>query len=945
MAANWLGTTSAANEKLSTESNSLASARVQTPGPQAPLSNQKFIEEQQEKAGFALGDYIVPQWKGESLLTKNGLKLKNITKALFKEASLLVKTFPSRNKTLKMTVYNQFIAYVESEGINVSGISDFNVFWEHYLDKYSPSRKVIQKFLDIYCLRAVNVYLLKTRFLTLLGGQQAKPLTTIELLNPDSTIAKIFKKASSTELRCEALGNNQFCWFRPSQELASTVEKLSIILQELGSVEFLKVCNHEVPLELNLNVEDKGLEVFSHAISNRNFGLFINDLLINIPEWIENHDGYFNFDNEPKCLNTLFAGDFLNSFALSHWLAQENNVTEKWEDVICPDFKGRDFKTGAYLKVCQELQFLTFLVKMGKNQGHNPVTLICSLFNQKNAKSRTDAEGQMSIFDGAQVEESIYDRIIVNHSHLPKTNPHHYLLTQIQTTGEKLSNNGYMYIFSNQKLFVPSHSEKIEGLLKKYKLNARINFEDLKGKGEVAKYLYVFSKRIYSNRLDLFGPNMPKLQKESCLSLNFQGQLMHFSKFGKLRNEFNKFITSKETINSPLYQVETDPGLTFEFHQDAILNGKLLSNNGDTNNITHPTYFKNLTRTCIPFDQFFIIENLSTKSENYTSELLGLAVKAEERFPYLLIVNFTNEHEIRVELTTTDLFKAKVEEYGNAYFQYFGLVPKVGNLNINLFREFFETSVGKQIIQLTFNGGLKKTKSRLKAMLVPKFIMEFDNLPEHHAQALNVYMMDKSQLNSVGPVHVVEELKNTANYVKILKEKYPWHLSCLISRFKYLAEESLSEIKSGNSENFKVNYSNPVILGEILALEKYPIYPVNEDLYIESSLEERSDIHLPLSHTVLAKTDTGHSLELYSGEKCLFNIHGDNTILHFAQFILTNAAGTQISKILQGLELPAANELKSILEKHNEVETGLEETIKFVHQQINDIIIDQIYNS
>jgi len=944
MAANWLGNSTAAKKELLPENQSLGQANTpefsqSIPTPETAADNQ----------AFSIGNYVIPQWKGESLLTKDALKLKNIVKELFNEAGKIVRTFPSRNKTLKLTVYNQFVAYIESEGINIAEVSDYNLFWSHYLDKHSPYRPAIQKFLNIYCLRAVNVYLLKTRFLKLLAQVETKELSTIDMLNPDSAISKFFKKASSTELRCEALGNNQFSWFRPSSELSPVITKLSQILSELGSMEFLKVCNHEVPLELGLNLEDKGLEVFSHAISNRNFGLFINDILINIPEWIENHDGYFNFDSEPKCLNTLFAGDFLNSMALSHWLAQENNVSGQWEDVICPDFKGRDFKTGDYLKVCQELQFLTFLVNMAAKQSHNPVALICSLFKQKNAKAKTDASGQMSIFDpsadSAQADESIYDRIVVNYTQLPKTNPHHYLLTQIHTTGEKLSNNGYMYIFSNQKLFVPSHSEKVEGLLSKYKLHARVNFENLKGKGEVAKYLYIFSKRVYHNRMDLFSNNMPKLQKESCLSLNFQGQLSHFSKFGKLRDQFHKFITSKETINSPLFQIETDPGLVFEFHQDAILNGKLLSNNGDTNNITHPSYFKNLTRTCIPFDQFFIVESLSAKSERNTSDLLGLALKAEERFPYLLIVNFTNEHEISVELTTADLFKAKVEEYGNAYFQYFGLVPKIGNLNINLFREFFETNVGKQIIQLTFNGGLKKTKSKLKAMLVPKFIMEIDNLPEHHTGALKTYMMDKVELKSSNLDTVLEEVRGNKNMINILKQKYPWHVSCLISRFKYMAEEALSEIKSGDSNSFTANYSNPAIMSEIVALNKYPIYPVNEDLYLEASLKERNDIHLPLSHTDLVKTETGSSLELYSGETKLFSIHGEYTLLHFAQFILTNAAGAPISKILQGLELPAATEIKSILDKHNEVESNLEELTKIVHGQINDIIIGQIFNS
>lgn len=950
MAVNWLSTHSTDNKDAQEDKNSSMLTHTRAPNPQ---QNQNAAIDLKAKASFELGDYVIPQWKGESLLTKNGLKLKNIVKSLYGDANELVKTFPSRNKSLKLTIYNEFIAYIECEGLSVSGVTDYNLFWEQYLNEYSPNKEIIQKFLNLYCLRAVNIYLLKVRFLTLLMKSYKRNLTTIELLNPDSTLRKIFKTASSTELKCESLRTNEFSWFRPSQELADTVGQLSTLLQDLEAVEFMKVCNYETPIDLGLRkCEREGLaqeaseteENFSHALSNRNFGLFINDLLIYIPEWIESHNGYFNFDQGPKCLNTLFTGDYLSSLSLSHWLAQESSVNKRWQEVISPDFKGNDFKAGSYLKVCQEIQFLSFLVKMAERQNHNPVSLICSIFKQKNAKARTNASGQMSIFDGEQAEESIYDRTVLNLVNLPKKNPHHYLLTQIQNQGERMANNGYLYVFTNQKLFVPSHSEKIEALLKRFKLHARVNFENLQGKGEIAKYLYVFNKRIISNKLDLYGSSAPKLQKESCLSLNFNGKLSHFSKFELLRNEFHSFIADKETINSTVYQKEFDTGLSFEFHQDAILNGKLLSNNGDTNNITHPSYFKNLTRTCIPFDQFFMVENLSNQDDNYTSDLLGLTFKAEERYPYLLIVNFTNEHEINVELTTSDLLKAKVEEYGHAYFQYFGLVPKVANLNINLFREFFATNVGKQIIQLTFNGGLKKTKSKLKAMLVPKFIMETDFIPEHLVDSLGIFNIGKEEFKFRHPQHIVAELDSAESLITRLKGTYPWHLSCLVSHFKYTVEEALSEFKSPSSE-LKVDYSNPVVMGELIALPKQAIYPANDDIYVDAKIKDRNDIHLPLSFTQLEKQETGYSLSLYSNEKEVISLHGDYELLHFINFILSNSPGTPISKILQGLEVPRSEDIKAVLTNHTEVESSLKECSSKSHQILNNIIVGQIFNS
>ena len=38
-----------------------------------------------------------------------------------------------------------------------------------------------------------------------------------------------------------------------------------------------------------------------------------------------------------------FVGDYLESLALSHWLAQDHNSDIKWEQILCPDFKKNDF--------------------------------------------------------------------------------------------------------------------------------------------------------------------------------------------------------------------------------------------------------------------------------------------------------------------------------------------------------------------------------------------------------------------------------------------------------------------------------------------------------------------------------------------------------------------------------------------------------------------------
>jgi len=290
------------------------------------------------------------------------------------------------------------------------------------------------------------------------------------------------------------------------------------------------------------------------------------------------------------------------------------------------------------------------------------------------------------------------------------------------------------------------------------------------------------------------------------------------------------------------------------------------------------------------------------------------------------------------------LYKVKSEEYGHAYYQYFGLTPKILSLNINLFREYFETTVGKQVIQLTFNGGLKKTKSKLKAMLVPKFMLNTDTVPTQHHQTLDVFSYDKERLKSCHPIELNELFTTALKSINTLSLNYPWHTSCILSHFKYQLEETLNEVSANDLGSKKINYENPFMVNDLVTLPTFPIYPDHDDIYLEAKVKQRSDIHLRISHTQLDKIETGNILRIFSETNELMVIHGEYEILHFINFILSSARGTQLSSILQGLEVPKLKDIRRILEKHSEVGKGIELIYKNTQQSLNTILIGQIFN-
>ena len=174
----------------------------------------------------------------------------------------------------------------------------------------------------------------------------------------------------------------------------------------------------------------------------------------------------------------------MTSYCHSHWLAQEYKVRKTWKEIICPDFFQSGNDRGTFLKICQEIQFISFLVEMAKRQGHAPVELISKILLDKKSSPEESERQQISLFAKEETSdiEPLYERIIYHLDELPKKNPHHALVQKISEQAKLLSKGGYLYVLSSQNLFVPSHADRVHQLLKSLKIEAQIQLSNLKGK-------------------------------------------------------------------------------------------------------------------------------------------------------------------------------------------------------------------------------------------------------------------------------------------------------------------------------------------------------------------------------------------------------------------------------------------------------------------------------
>ena len=552
--------------------------------------------------------YLTPGWTGDSLNSKQALAIKHLLDQLKDEAKNQFFTFQGFNKSLKLAIYNEFLKFSLKHGEECQEIGNYIEFFRQIEFNNSPHRLVIKDFIETYSFRAASTYLLKVRFIIFLSHESKIQLSKNHLLNPLTFITGIFKKGSSSELPCDSMQRNHYSWFRPPLNFRDRIFSIAQKFLSIPVTEIFKI--FQEPLNEIDKISGKQ-DRYAHTLSHKAFGNFLNKILIHLPPWINPSSNnqqlrqkqFPNQNQAPTNLNSKITGDNLSSLVLSHWLAQEINLKGLWQFILTPDFIGNEEDRVAFLKITNELQLLTLIVQLAKEQNHDPISLVGQIMREKNAHSVEESNGQMSMFNSTEIKkELLYKRIVLNLTQLPKKNPHHFLLNRINQEVKFLHSDGLIYVFSNQNLFVPSQSEKVEQFLNKLKLEASFNFENLKGRGEIPSNLYIFSNRKPKEKYLNFN-NAPS-PIESCLTFRWSGYLSSFHKFSDLVFELEKIFKTKNPHTTPLYQEQISDDVSFEFHQDAILEGKLLhSNNQDPTKITRPNLCRNLAKSCLPFDQ------------------------------------------------------------------------------------------------------------------------------------------------------------------------------------------------------------------------------------------------------------------------------------------------------------------------------------------------------
>ncbi len=879
---------------------------------------------------FSPVDCFTPGWKGDSLSSRQVVKfeqLLNVVQSDITSELMKNKDFP---RTIKMALYNEFLSYAESLGLHFNKMDDLSSFWACLQPEKLEEEPELAQFISTYTGRVATITFLKLRFISSLLDQCGLELTDKALLYPTGFLSQIFKKGSQSELKSRAFESNLYSWYRPTENMKEVMKELLLVARELSITEIIKNVSRKTQVSQDQN------KVYSHALSHLSFGLFMNSLQINFPYWVETVEGRAipggSLEQE-HIISCKYYGDYLESLALSHWLAQENNAHFRWDEMLCPDFKGREFVSGMFTKICNELQFLTFLVNKAQNQGEGPIEYITRIMGSHYRNRKGSQKDSFFMDESNPFYTSTYDRVVLNLCQFPKNNPQHFLMAKIQEQVEFLKPNGYMFVLSSKKLFVPSLRERLEPIMRELKTEAIFDLENVKGKGELGGYIYVFRK------------SREKInEKQICSYFRISADLESMRDLAPLTEHLRSFYLSHLSDVPPMAQLDCPDTFRVEYFQEAIVNGMLIhSTTEDSSQITHPAYFKGLLDNCVPLDTLFDIRVLDVHDRATREQGLNLGLEKDQG--YFLVVDF-RKPAVNLELHPVGTLRSIISEYGHTLCSYFQLTPKIPGLNPNILRNYFSTTVGQQVTHLTFSGGPSLVKGSLSKFFVPKFLTQTESLPQHLATGFAVLDLTEDKLLESTPSNLLRSYKHIDQITRDLFPRYACEILSRLSTFEGRLQNLVWKMDDGRMGP-KISWANPVIHAALLQKPTRPIMPENEDVYIEFvDGTSPSDLHLPLTTAETRVTHDGevklHFIELFSGSRVIVRMHADEALILFIHYLLSHAHDVPISKLLFAVHVPRSADLAEVIANSLSMKSQYEELLSCVQNSIKDAMRLQV---
>lgn len=838
----------------------------------------------EESSSFMPQKFLLSGWTGNSLRCPQYIKLEKHFHQLVAdiEQQFISKIifFPHKIKSALFDDFNTFRIHKEKKSDALS-VNQFNSYLSNYKSSLEESDP-LHSFMNAYFKEIALIYLIKIRILLLATENENISISYSEIQNPNSFFSKLFLKGSSSELKVSCFESSQYTWYRPQAEIAQNIFHEREVVQ--------------INLLLSLLKENSyTFAHHSHTLSHKYWGLFINSLMINFPKWDE---GFTSPKQscEQEIVSTLFKGDQTNSLFEAFHQAQHYNSYQEWNELICADFHFTQ-KTLKSFEIIQELMSIADNLILGKKDTPSSIKHLIET-NKKHFQNKIRLADQTDPFINLLGSKQLYNRIFYHDSLIEPSSSHH-LSKKIEESSESLLPSGYLYISTNHNILQKSYSALWNKISLKNRLVALYDFSSLKGKGEIPQFIFILK-------------NDHKAQEQySYNKFKITGNLKSFFSFSTVLDEQQIFFEKTLEKRSLFYSKESKNYVEFNYHQAIIAPNKITVQyvSPGENIFALPDFNKKIVKNSISLDSLFKIKSFYFNSP-----------QDEFKSPYYLGLEILNKKIISMKIHSLNDFFEFRENNSHLNMIYFELFPRANDINIDVLNHFFNSTIGKDLLALTIHCS-KTILSMLKLVLVPHACLEV------------------SKQNQFKSLFEKYQHQDNNTLYRLFQETYESNLSpaqrlqFLIS-FKDFIETRNANINPANHHL----WHNEQLLKSISKHQKFTIANKHPEIFWQTLCAQHEFETAKLTELHIKNEQNEiHEIILLDKSTPILSIKGTPRLNSLLAFLLPQAKGKNISKILQAISVPLTIDLDFEYNHFTQSHMVVDDMIKAINSNLNNL--------
>lgn len=447
-----------------------------------------------------------------------------------------------------------------------------------------------------------------------------------------------------------------------------------------------------------------------------------------------------------------------------------------------------------------------------------------------------------------------------------------FLYQQITQTLGQGSEDGGLWLFTSKNILIDACHKKFKTLSEHYQLDWFIQLS------------FKFCRKVYY--LYLFKKKVPAQNTYKRLDLDFYHQQ------SITPHAYKKWFKNLKAMihGEKNYSSKTTEDYSFHFFH-ASQEALLYHTKHHQNMVIHPQLFKQIVRSCLPLDQF-IEFNISTDK---LSSSLFPAESLPQQKGYLLYQ----------DINTLSLYD-KPPKRGNALPIFF----KEQTQLLTIFNDFYDSPLGKHILQMSVAYAHGSVKNKIKKVLFPKKILTLSSESQKLPLKLSLELSDDLQRELSQELIKAKESEEVASQLYLFS-----HL-----KQKLLAlQEKIDACWDGDTSEKKLNFDAEWVLQNLIAGENHSL---EEASFLRVEKTTLFQAQRPYTHhecRVDHQNLHTHQLTLYHHEEILCHIYGPQTVITFLTMLLENTRPQCLKDFISKSRVPSPENFQNtrhLLEKY-----------------------------